>query len=74
MMGIAWDKSDDRAREATMAAGDNKIVTASAEDQAKFAEMAARVRTKVLAEISALGIDADAAAEMAASTMASYGK
>ena len=27
MMGIAWDKSDDRAREATIAAGDNKIVT-----------------------------------------------
>ena len=74
MMGIAWDKSDERAREATMAAGDNKIVTASAEDQAKFAEMAARVRTKVLAEISALGIDADAAHDMVASTMASYGK
>jgi TRAP-type C4-dicarboxylate transport system substrate-binding protein len=74
MMGIAWDKSDEQAREATMAAGDNKIVTASAEDQATFAEMAARVRTKVLAEISALGIDADAAHEMVASTMASYGK
>lgn len=74
MMGIAWDKSDEQAREATMAAGDNTIVVASAEDQAKFAEMAARVRTKVLAEISALGIDADAAHEMVASTMASYGK
>jgi len=74
MMGVAWDKSDEVAREATMAAGDNTIVTASAEDQAKFAEMAARVRTKVLAEISALGIDADAAAEMVKSTMASYGK
>jgi len=74
MMGAAWDKSDKVAREATMAAGDNTIVTASAEDQAKFAEMATRVRTKVLAEISALGIDADAAAEMVKSTMASYGK
>ena len=74
MMGVAWDKSDEVAREATMAAGDNTIVTASAEDQARFAEMAARVRTKVLAEISALGIDADAAAEMVKSTMASYGK
>jgi len=74
MMGVAWDASDARAREATMAASDNTIVTASAEDQAAFAEMAARVRTKVLAEISALGIDADAAAEMVASTMASYGK
>jgi len=74
MMGIAWDKSDVLAREATIAAGDNTIVTANAEDQAKFAEMAARVRTKVLAEISALGIDADAAHEMVASTMASYGK
>jgi len=74
MMGAAWDKSDVQAREATMAAGDNNIVTASAEDQTKFAEMAARVRTKVLAEISGLGIDADAAHEMVSSTMASYGK
>ena len=74
MMGAAWDRSDEKAREATVAAGDNKIITASEEDQAKFAEMAARVRTKVLGEISALGVDADAAAEMVQSTMSSYGK
>ncbi|OCW57676.1 TRAP transporter substrate-binding protein [Hoeflea olei] len=74
MMGIAWDKSDDDARAATLAAGDNTIVTASEEDQAKFAEMAERVRAKVLAEISDLGIDAQAAHDMVAETMASYGK
>lgn len=73
MMGVAWDASDVRAREATTAAGDNTIVTASEEDQAAFAEMAERVRTKVLAEISEKGIDANAAAEMVKSEMAAYG-
>lgn len=70
MMGKAWDVSDDSAREATLAAGDNKIVTASGEDQAKFAEMAARVREKILAEIAETGIDAQAAYEMVKAEMA----
>lgn len=73
MMGAAWDASDARAREATLAAGDNTIVTASEDDQAAFAEMAERVRTKVLAEISGMGVDANAAAEMLKSEMAAYG-
>lgn len=70
MMGKAWDDSDDRARKETEEAGDNKIVTASAEDQAKFAEMAARVREKILAEIAETGIDAQAAYEMIKADMA----
>ena len=70
MMGKAWDDSDDRARKATEEAGDNKIVTASEADQAKFAEMAARVREKILAEIAATGIDAQAAYEMVKAEMA----
>lgn len=61
MMGVVWDASDARARAATEAASDNKIVTASAADQAAFADMAARVRAKILAELDAAGIDAKAA-------------
>lgn len=70
MMGKAWDASDERARAETEAAEDNTIVTASEEDQAKFAEMAARVRDKILAEIEAAGIDAQAAHEMVKAEMA----
>jgi TRAP-type C4-dicarboxylate transport system substrate-binding protein len=70
MMGKAWDASDDRARAATEAAADNTIVTASEADQAAFAEMAARVREKILAEIAATGIDAQAAHEMVKAEMA----
>lgn len=64
MMGAVWDQSDVDAREATVAAGDNKIVTASEEDQARFAEMAASVRDKVIAELDKAGIDGQAAYEM----------
>lgn len=70
MMGAAWDASDAKAREMTEAAADNTIVVASEADQAAFAEMAARVRDKVLAELDAAGIDAKAAHEMVVNEMA----
>ncbi|WP_339820454.1 TRAP transporter substrate-binding protein [Sulfitobacter dubius] len=70
MMGAVWDQSDVDAREATEAAGDNKIVTASEEDQARFAEMAAKVRDKVIAELDAAGVDGQAAYEMMREEMA----
>ncbi|UWR35452.1 TRAP transporter substrate-binding protein (plasmid) [Sulfitobacter sp. W027] len=70
MMGAVWDQSDVDAREATGAAGDNKIVTASEEDQARFAEMAAKVRDKVIAELDAAGVDGQAAYEMMREEMA----
>ncbi len=70
MMGAVWDQSDVDAREATEAAGDNKIVTASEEDQARFAEMAAKVRDKVIAELDEAGIDGQAAYEMMREEMA----
>lgn len=70
MMGKAWDASDARARAATEAAADNRIVTASEADQAAFAEMAARVRDKILAELDAAGIDAKAAHGMVVEEMA----
>lgn len=64
MMGEAWDASDARATEATMAAEDNEIVTASEEDQARFAEIAEMVIGNVLAELEEAGVDAQAAHEM----------
>lgn len=70
MMGAVWDQSDVDAREATEAAGDNKIVTASEEDQARFAEMAAKVREKVIAELDEAGVDGQAAYEMMREEMA----
>lgn len=74
MMGAVWDDSDVRARAETEAAADNKIVTASAEDQARFAEMGARVRDKVIAEITEAGIDGQAAYEMMRAEMAKEAK
>ena len=70
MMGAVWDQSDVDAREATEAAGDNRIVTASEEDQARFAEMAAKVRDKVIAELDEAGVDGQAAYEMMREEMA----
>ena len=70
MMGAVWDESDAIARAETEAAADNTIVTASAEDQARFAEMAAKVRAKILAEITEAGIDGQAAYDMMVSEMA----
>ncbi|WP_306005370.1 TRAP transporter substrate-binding protein [Aquicoccus porphyridii] len=70
LMGAAWDASDVRARAATEEAEDNVIVTASEADQAAFAEMAAKVREKILGEIADAGIDAQAAYEMVKAEMA----
>ena len=64
MMGAVWDESDVAARKLTEETSDNKIVTASAEDQAAFVVMAEKVRAKVLDELDAAGVDATAAYEM----------
>lgn len=74
MMGAVWDKSDTAARAEAEATADNKIVTASTEDQARFAEMAERVRNKVIAEITAAGLDGQAAYEMMRTEMANASK
>ncbi|MEZ5714898.1 MAG: TRAP transporter substrate-binding protein [Paracoccaceae bacterium] len=70
MSGAAWDLSDKIGYEATAAAPDNKVIPASAEDQAKFAIIAQKVTDKVLGEIDAAGIDAKAAYEMVKKEMA----
>lgn len=70
MMGAVWDESDDAARKMTMEAADNKIVEASADDQAAFSAMAEKVRTKIIAEVTAAGVDGQAAYDMMVKEMA----
>lgn len=70
MIGAKWDAADVAARAATEAAADNTITVASDADQAAFAEMAARVRDKILAELDAAGLDAQAAYAMVKAEMA----
>ncbi|MCE8518099.1 TRAP transporter substrate-binding protein [Ruegeria pomeroyi] len=70
MAGAAWDKSDMIAYEATRGTEGAKIVEASAEDQAAFAAIAAEVTAKVLAELDAAGVDAQAAYDMVKAEMA----
>ena len=70
MGGAVWEASNVAARKSTMETEDNTIVTASAEDQAEFAVMAEKVRAKILAELDAAGVDANAAYEMMKKEMA----
>lgn len=69
MSGAAWDLSDKIGYEATEAADGNKVVAASAEDQAKFKMLAEKVVDKVLAELEAAGLDAKAAHDMVQAEM-----
>ncbi|MGB7318963.1 MAG: TRAP transporter substrate-binding protein [Planktotalea sp.] len=70
MMGAVWDESDVAARKLTDDTADNKIVTASAEDQAAFAKIAEKVRAKIIAEVTEAGADGQAAYEMIVKEMA----
>jgi len=70
MLGAAWDEIDNIGRAATEAEADNSIVEASAADQAAYAAIAETVTAKVLAELSAAGLDAQAAYDMVKSDMA----
>jgi TRAP-type C4-dicarboxylate transport system substrate-binding protein len=72
MAGKVWAAADvegmDNAKEKTA------IFEFSADDQAKFADVAASVRKKVIDEVAALGIDAEAAVAAIDETMRTYGK
>ncbi|MFC3614982.1 TRAP transporter substrate-binding protein [Lutimaribacter marinistellae] len=72
-MGQVWDASDERARKATMEAGDNVIVTAPEADQQRFAEISKMVQEKVLKELEDAGIDAQAAHKMVQDEMSAAG-
>ena len=70
MAGTVWDEIDVAGREVTLATADNSINPASADDVAAWEAIAERIRTDVLAEIEARGIDARAAYDMVKAEMA----
>ena len=70
MAGAMWDAIDVGGREVTLAASGNSINPASAADVEAWAGIAENIRTKVLAEITAKGIDAAAAHAMVQAEMA----
>ena len=70
MAGQVWDEIDKEGRAVTEAAADNSFNAVSADDQAAFAKIADEIKAKVLADIKAAGVDADAAYEMVKKEMA----
>ncbi len=74
MVGQVWDEIDAIGREATLATEGNSLSDANEADQAAWAEMAGKIRDKVVEEVTAKGIDAKAAVEFISSEMAGYGK
>ena len=72
MAGAAWDLSDSLAYEAMDGAEGTTLITASEADQAAFKAIAESVTTQVLAELSELGVDAQAAHEMVQSIMSEF--
>lgn len=73
MMGKVWDEADAKGVAATQSAEDNAIHVASEADQAEFAKIAGEVTAKVLAELEAAGVDAQAAHDMVKAEMAKSG-
>ena len=74
MAGGVWDEIDAIGTDATKSTEGNSLNMASDGDKAAYAEIAKPIRDKVLAEVSAKGIDANAAVEFIAKEMSSYGK
>jgi TRAP-type C4-dicarboxylate transport system substrate-binding protein len=71
MAGTVWDAIDVAGRQVTMDTPDNSINPASTADVEAWEDIAAKIRTSVLAEIAAKGIDAEAAHAMVKAEMAS---
>ena len=69
-IGKIWDEIDGIGRDATEATDGNAINAASAADLEKFNAIAADVRTKVIAEVTAAGIDGQAAYDLITKEMA----
>ena len=70
LMGAAWDSADAAGRKATMETEGNSITTAGSDDVAAFAEITAAITAKVLDEVAATGIDAQAAYDLIKAEMA----
>ena len=61
LFGAVWEEIDAAGRAVTMETEDNEIVVASDADVAAYAEISQRLIDKVLAELTAKGVDAAAA-------------
>ena len=72
MAGKVWDEIDAIGLDTTKATEGNSVNDANEADQAKYGEMAKAIREKVIGEVAAKGIDAQAAADFMASEMAGY--
>lgn len=68
-IGKIWDEVDQIGRDATLAADGNAINAASAADMEAFTKIQADVTAKVLAELEAKGVDAQAAYDMVKQVM-----
>ncbi|MGC9418665.1 MAG: TRAP transporter substrate-binding protein DctP [Rhodovulum sp.] len=71
-IGAIWDEGDAEAIEATLASPGNAIHDATPEDAARFDEIARAVRAKVIEEVAATGVDAQAAYQMIKAEMSAY--
>lgn len=69
-IGKIWDEIDTIGRDATLATEGNAINAATAADLEAFDAIAADVRAKVIAEVTAAGVDGQAAYDMIVSEMA----
>jgi TRAP-type C4-dicarboxylate transport system substrate-binding protein len=72
--GAIWDEIDEEGRQATMDTADNSINEASEADVAEYKPIADDITAKVIAEVAATGVDAQAAHDFIAETMKNYGK
>ncbi|MDH3740908.1 MAG: TRAP transporter substrate-binding protein [Hyphomicrobiales bacterium] len=73
MSGKVWDEIDATGTEATKSTDGNSINMASDADQAAYAAIAKPIRAKVIAEVSAKGVDAAGAVEFIAKEMSTFG-
>ncbi|TCO72325.1 TRAP transporter substrate-binding protein [Rhodovulum euryhalinum] len=69
-IGAIWEEGDAEAIAATLATPGNAIIDATPQDAATFEQVAATVRDKVIAEVAATGVDAQAAYDMIKAEMA----
>jgi len=70
--GAMWDEVDGVGLKALNETEGNALIEASAEDAAAWASMTAPIIEKVVAEVAAEGVDAEAARAFIAETMSAY--
>lgn len=72
--GAIWDEIDEEGRQETLNTSGNEINAASDADIAAYKPVAADVTARVIEEVSATGVDGQAAYDFIAETMKNYGK